>query len=172
MKRRLCALFLVVLLVGSILSEVAAADVDASFVSRHRRLLLWTAGLTAIGAGATAYGLRYRANDRFDAYTRTADPEIITTRYDEAVRLDNGAAAFFLLAEVAFVAVIYFGFFVKPAEAAAAGGQPSRARVGGDRLAAALAADYRARGGPAHHLPRSDLGLRWTPGGVTIGWRF
>ena len=88
---------------------------SATFLSSHRRSLLWIAAGGAAASAVTAILFRREANDRYDAYQQTADPEAIADLYDEAKHLDEVATGFFIGAEALFVAVIYLGFFVEPA---------------------------------------------------------
>lgn len=95
------------------LGEPTAAT-EPSFLSRNRRSLLVATAAGAAASGVAALLYRRAANDRFEEYRRTADPDRLTQLYDETARLDNRAAAFFVTAEVLFVAAMYLGFFVEP----------------------------------------------------------
>jgi hypothetical protein len=106
--------------------EPVPAESEPSFISRHRTALLWSGGLIAAGTGIAAVGYRRAANRRFDDYERTADPVAIETLYDQARSLDQRAAALFIVAELAFVATVYVGFFVKPASSSMAVATPGR----------------------------------------------
>jgi hypothetical protein len=94
----------------------AAGDAakSPSFLSRHRQKLLIASGVGAGAATAAAIYLRRAANDRYDDYRQTADPERLEELYDEAADLDNQAAAAFIAAEAMFVFAVYLGFFVDP----------------------------------------------------------
>jgi hypothetical protein len=96
------------------------ADPDASaggssFLSRHRSSLLWISAGGAAASAVTAILFRREANDRYDEYQHTADPEAIDDLYAESKHLDQVATGFFIGAEALFVAAIYLGFFVEPA---------------------------------------------------------
>jgi hypothetical protein len=143
----------------------AAAETTAatpgSWLSRHRRTLLWLSGATAVTAGGVAYVSRRRANDRFEEYARAADPERIAALYDEATRLDHRAAALYITAEVAFATALILAFFVpdpdEHAGHAAAGDATLAVRVGdGD--------------GAVVPAPRSGAGFRLAPRGVALTW--
>lgn len=104
------------LLVSSVaaLGEPTPAATEPSFLSRNRRTLLIATTAGAAASGVLALLHRRAANDRFEEYKRTADPDRLIQLYDETARLDNRAAAFFVSAEVLFVAAMYLGFFVEP----------------------------------------------------------
>ena len=112
----------------------AGDAVRPSFFSRHRRTLLWTAGITATGAATMAILTRRQANDSFAEYERAADPQRIAELYDKTVREDDIAAAYFIVAEVAFASAMVLGFFVDDAEAA----QNAGIRLGADEGGATL----------------------------------
>jgi hypothetical protein len=119
---------LVVNLVGGGLplgpAAAAAAEPAApapSWLARHRQPLLVAASAGAAGAGLTAALYRRAANDRFEDYQRTADPERLAALYDETTRLDNRAAGFFIAAEAAFIFAMVLGFFVHAPHDAASG---------------------------------------------------
>jgi hypothetical protein len=88
---------------------------QSSFLSLHRRALLIATGAGAAGTGIAAIVLRRQANEKYEEYQATADPEEIAALYDETTSLDNQAAACFIAAEALFVAALYLGFFVEPA---------------------------------------------------------
>ncbi len=110
--------------------EAFAGEADSSaahsgFVSHHRKTLLITTGAGAAASGLAAMLYRRAANDRFEEYQHTADPDRLRDLYDQSSRLDNRAAACFIAAEGLFVLAIYFGFFVHPARAATNAGAAS-----------------------------------------------
>jgi len=119
-------------------SEPQARDESgsASFLARHRRSLLIATASGAAAAGLTAMLFRREANARYDEYQETAHPDEIADLYAETARLDEVAAGFFITAEALFVATIYLGFFVDPAEerAAVSDASPLRPRTGDARL--------------------------------------
>ncbi|HWN82096.1 MAG TPA: hypothetical protein VNM87_08380 [Candidatus Udaeobacter sp.] len=100
-------------------ADPTASAESASFLSSHRKSLLWISAGGAAASAVTAILFRRAANDRYDEYQQTADPEAITDLYTEAKHLDQVATGFFIGAEALFVATIYLGFFVEPAQSAA-----------------------------------------------------
>lgn len=101
-------------------SESQASSGSSSFLSRHRGSLLAISAGGAAASAVTAILFRREANDRYDAYQETADPAAIDDLYAESKHLDQVATGFFIGAEALFVAAIYLGFFVEPAQADAA----------------------------------------------------
>jgi len=93
--------------------EPDATD-SSSFLSRHRSSLLWISAGTGAASAVTAILFRREANDRYDEYQHTADPEAIDDLYAESKHLDQVATGFFIGAEAMLVAAIYLGFFVEP----------------------------------------------------------
>jgi hypothetical protein len=100
--------------------EPQASSGSSSFLSRHRGSLLAISAGGAAASAVTAILFRREANDRYDAYQQTADPAAIDDLYAESKHLDQVATGFFIGAEALFVAAIYLGFFVEPAQADAA----------------------------------------------------
>ena len=132
-----------------------------SWLSRHRHQLLWVTGRTAAAAAGLAAAWRREANATFADYERTADPQRIAALYDRTLVLDHRAGALFAVAEVAFVAAIYTGFFIKPAASDA----PPRGGVAdGGELAGSTASER----SPA--APRCRWSLRAAPDGVALAW--
>lgn len=76
----------------------------ASFIDRHRTLLL--VGSTALLAGGVAAGLGFKseADDVFDEYTRTGNPDRQRELFDRAERYDRLSLVGWALGEVGFVA--------------------------------------------------------------------
>jgi hypothetical protein len=132
-----------------------AATEELPFLSRHRHSLLIVAGVGAAASGLGALLLRREANDRYEDYERTADPQRMIERYDDTSRLDNQAAACFIAAEALFIFAIYLGFFVEPAGRATGAARPER------RLSASRDSRDEVGSGPALLLDRG-LRLRWT----------
>jgi hypothetical protein len=97
-------------------TEAGGSDASgsSSFLSRHRRSLIWISAGGAAASAVTAILFRREANDRYDEYQHTANPEEIADLYAESKHLDEVATGFFIGAEALFVAVIYLGFFVEP----------------------------------------------------------
>jgi hypothetical protein len=117
-RRPLLALAVVSALIFQLMGASGAAAGDEtegpSFLSRHRRPLMVASGVGAAATGLAAVFFRRAANDRFETYQRTADPERLAELYDRAAELDNRASASFIAAEACFVFAIYLGFFVDP----------------------------------------------------------
>ncbi len=161
--RVLVAIFLSTVLASGPLAH-AAPDADQtpaprpSFLSRHRRALLIAAGGGAAACGIGAIVSRSAANSRYDEYQRTADPERIQALYRETEDLDNRAAVLFVTSEALFLATLYLGFFVAPAE-------EDQGFTADSSDQAADASRPEAAGQP---LPE----LVPTRGGLAVQWRF
>src|SRR5688572_19159855 len=99
-------------LILSVRSAAADSGDGPSFLSRHRRTLLIVTSAGAAAAGVGAALVRRSANERYEEYEETADPDRIEDLYDEASSLDNTAAGLFIAAEALFVGALYLAFFV------------------------------------------------------------
>jgi hypothetical protein len=108
------------------------------FLSRHRNMLLIVTAAGAAASGVGAALVRRSANERYEEYEQTADPERIEALYDEATELDNTAATLFIAAEALFVGALYLAFFVD----SPAGYTPGLTLAPADR-GAAMALEWR-----------------------------
>jgi hypothetical protein len=125
-------------LAASLEAEAESTTDPPSFFSRHRNTLLIVTAAGAAASGVGAALVRRSANERYEEYEQTADPERIEDLYDEATELDNTAAALFIAAEALFVGALYLAFFVDPP----AGYTPGITLAPGDE-GAAMALEWR-----------------------------
>lgn len=88
--------------------DSASALSNSDSVSRRKKWGLIGAGTGLVAGVAMAMWVKNEADDRYDVYLNTADPEEAQKAFDEAQRYDRATLVGWGLAQVSFVAFVYF----------------------------------------------------------------
>ena len=92
------------------LADTTGASED-SWLEPGKRSYKWGVLGSAVGIGVgvgLALWVKSEADDRYDMYLRTAEPEQASELFESAQRYDRAALVGFGLAEISFVALVYF----------------------------------------------------------------